>query len=175
MMHHGLPHSVLLDQGTQFTSAFTKSLYKALGIRMSTSTAHHPQSDGQTERANQELEQYCKGTYPSDPSDPPSPIPSASATSVYTSSSYYSFTFISLFILMFTLRSDPPSDPIVFMHSSSVSYSFIVRYLFILFPEPSTACPRVGTVYIQLLNTCYRFPQINSLWTPLTGQFPLLL
>src|SRR6202795_2271425 len=58
--HHGLPHSVLSDQGTQFTSAFTKSLYKALGIRMSTSTTHHPQSDGQTERANQELEQYLR-------------------------------------------------------------------------------------------------------------------
>src|ERR1700675_996830 len=53
----------------------------------------------------------CKGTYPSDPSDPPSPIPSASATSVYTSSSYYRFTFISLFILILTLRLDPPSDP----------------------------------------------------------------
>src|ERR1700675_3168455 len=48
-------------------------------------------------------------------------------------------------------------------------YSIIVRYLLILFPEPSTACPRVGTVYIQLLNTCYGFPQIISLWIPLTA------
>ena len=31
-----------------------------LGIKMSTSTTHHPQSDGQTERANQELEQYLQ-------------------------------------------------------------------------------------------------------------------
>src|ERR1700675_2283783 len=45
----------------------------------------------------------CKGTYPS---DPPPPV-----TSVYISSSYYRFTFISLFILISTLRSDPPSDP----------------------------------------------------------------
>src|ERR1700675_1178640 len=67
-----------------------------------------------------------------------------------------------------------PSDPIVFIHSSSVSYSFIVRYLFISFPEPSTACPRAGIVYIQLLNTCYGFPQIISLWIPLTGQSPFL-
>src|ERR1700675_4255352 len=58
--HHGLPNSVLLDRGTQFTSVFIKSLYKALGIRMSTSTAHHPQLDGQTECANQELEQYLR-------------------------------------------------------------------------------------------------------------------
>src|SRR6202795_1281372 len=112
----------------------------------------------------------CKRTYPPIPSDtlclrvPPDMY-------LYL---FYHFSFISLFILMFTLRSDPPSDPIVFMHSSSVSYSFIVRYLFILFPEPSTACPRVGTVYIQLLNTCYGFPQIISLWIPLTGQSPFL-
>src|SRR6202795_1284019 len=147
---------------------------------MSTSTAHHPQSDGQTERANQELEQYCKGTYPSDPSDPPSPIPSASATSVYTSSSYYSFTFISLFITYSHPPIGPsvepsgfhPSDPITFVYSPSGLYSIIVQYLFILFPEPSTACPRVRLVYIRLLNTCYGFPQINSLWIPLTGQFP---
>src|SRR6202795_2214593 len=66
-----------------------------------------------------------------------------------------------------------PSDPLIFIRSSSGLYSIIVRYLFILFPEPSTACPRARPVYIPLLNTCYGFPQINSLWIPLTGQFPL--
>src|ERR1700675_4541349 len=65
-----------------------------------------------------------------------------------------------------------PSDPIIFIRSPSGLYSIIVRYLFILFPEPSTACPRVRPVYIRLLNTCYGFPQINSLWIPLTGQLP---
>src|SRR6202795_90926 len=107
---------------------------------------------------------HCKGTYPS---DPPPLIPS-----VYMFLSHYHLTTISLFICISILRSDPPSDPIMFIHPSSVLYSFIVRYLFILFPEPSTACPRAGTVYIRLLNTCYGFPQINSLWIPLTGQFP---
>src|SRR6202795_330998 len=99
---------------------------------------------------------YCKGTYPSDPPPP--------YTSVHIYLSYYHLTFISSFIYIFILRSDPPSDPIIFIHSSSGLYSIIVRYLFILFPEPSTACPRVRPVYIQLLNTCYGFPQINSLW-----------
>src|ERR1700675_1912667 len=80
---------------------------------------------------------------------------------------YYHFMFISSFIL----RVHPPCSPSV---SPSGLYSIIVRYLFILFPEPSTACPRVGTVYIQLLNTCYGFPQIISLWIPLTGQSPFL-
>src|ERR1700675_502627 len=49
----------------------------------------------------------CKGTYPSDPpSDPPPPD-----TSVYISLSHYRFTFISLFILISILRSNPPPDP----------------------------------------------------------------
>src|SRR5499426_2824538 len=37
-----------------------RELYRLLGIRLATSTAYHPQTDGQTERANQELEQYLR-------------------------------------------------------------------------------------------------------------------
>src|SRR6202795_2342761 len=90
---------------------------------------------------------------------------------------YYHFMFISSFIL----RVHPPCHPPVLtlrtdlhLRLPSGLYSIIVRYLFILFPEPSTACPRVVTVYIQLLNSCYGFPQIISLWIPLTGQSPFL-
>ena len=36
----------------------TRELYCLLGIKLQASTAYHPQSDGQTERVNQELEQY---------------------------------------------------------------------------------------------------------------------
>src|SRR6202795_250655 len=96
-------------------------------------------------------------------------------------SSYYYLTTISVyFYFPPPVRSSVrpfvfyPSDPIIFIRSSSGLYSIIVRYLFILFPEPSTACPRARPVYIPLLNTCYGFPQINSLWIPLTGQFPSL-
>ena len=38
----------------------TKELNKMLGIRMKLSTVFHPQTDGQTERINQELEQYLR-------------------------------------------------------------------------------------------------------------------
>src|SRR5215471_1786147 len=55
---HGLPTNVVSDRGPQFVADFTKELYKLLGIRSSLSTAYHPQTDGQTERLNQELEQY---------------------------------------------------------------------------------------------------------------------
>jgi hypothetical protein len=55
---HGLPDVVLSDRGPQFVADFTHELYRLLGIKLATSTAYHPQTDGQTERINQELEQY---------------------------------------------------------------------------------------------------------------------
>jgi len=55
---HGLPKRVVSDHGPQFVALFTKELYRLLGIRISSSTAWHPQTDGQTERVNQELDQF---------------------------------------------------------------------------------------------------------------------
>jgi hypothetical protein len=40
--------------------AFTKELYQILGIRQNISMAYHPQTDGQSERTNQLLEQYLR-------------------------------------------------------------------------------------------------------------------
>jgi hypothetical protein len=57
---HGLPRSMLSDRGPQFVAEFMHELYCLLGIIISSSTAYHPQSDGQTERVNQELEQYIR-------------------------------------------------------------------------------------------------------------------
>jgi transposase InsO family protein len=56
--HHGLPDAVSSDRGPQFVAAFTWELYYLLGIKLSTTTAYHPQSDGQMERVNQEMEQF---------------------------------------------------------------------------------------------------------------------
>ena len=55
--HHGLPDRIRSDRGPQFVSEFTRHLYRMLGIKISSSTAYHPQTDGQTERVNQEVEQ----------------------------------------------------------------------------------------------------------------------
>ena len=55
---HGLLKSVVLDRGPQFAAELTKELNRMLGIKTKLSTAFHPQTDGQTERMNQELEQY---------------------------------------------------------------------------------------------------------------------
>ena len=57
---HGLPESVILDRGPQFTAELTKKLNQMLGIEMKLSTVFHPQTDGQTEQINQELEQYLR-------------------------------------------------------------------------------------------------------------------
>jgi len=46
------------DRGPQFAVELTKELNRMLGIKTKLSTVFHPQTDGQTERMNQELEQY---------------------------------------------------------------------------------------------------------------------
>src|SRR5882724_7067705 len=57
---HGLPEEVISDQGTQFVSNFTGSLSQLLKIRITVSTTYHLQTDGQTERVNQEVEQFLR-------------------------------------------------------------------------------------------------------------------
>ena len=53
---HGLPETIVSDRGPQFISAFWEHLTSSLGIKRKLSTAYHPQTDGQMERANQDLE-----------------------------------------------------------------------------------------------------------------------
>src|SRR5436190_13210369 len=57
---HGLPHSIISDRGPTFVSNFWQSLTAQLGVKHKLSTAYHPQTDGQTERLNQTLEQYLR-------------------------------------------------------------------------------------------------------------------
>ena len=57
---HGLPESIILDRGPQFAAGVMRELNAMLGIDSKLSTAFHPQTDGQTERMNQKLEQYLR-------------------------------------------------------------------------------------------------------------------
>jgi len=57
---HGLPESIISDRGVQFAVGIMKKLNSLLGIQTKLSTAYHPQTDRQTERINQELEQYLR-------------------------------------------------------------------------------------------------------------------
>jgi len=57
---HGLPESIISDRGVQFVAGMMKKLNNLLEIQTKLSTAYHPQTDGQIERINQELEQYLR-------------------------------------------------------------------------------------------------------------------
>ncbi|XP_073031216.1 uncharacterized protein [Primulina eburnea] len=57
---HGIPVSIVSDRDPRFTSEFWKSLHRALGTKLAFSTAYHPQSDGQSERVIQILEDMLR-------------------------------------------------------------------------------------------------------------------
>ena len=60
VQQHGLPNSIVTDQGSLFTSKFWSSLYYFLGIKQKLFTAFHPQTDGLTERENSTMEAYLR-------------------------------------------------------------------------------------------------------------------
>jgi len=57
---HGLPHTIVSDRGSQFVSTLWRTLSTRLGVTLQPSSAFHPQTNGQTERINAELEQYLR-------------------------------------------------------------------------------------------------------------------
>ena len=56
---HGIPRRILSNRKLQFASKFMKEFTRALGTKRQLSTVYHLQTDGQTERINQEI-----GTFP---------------------------------------------------------------------------------------------------------------
>ena len=56
--HYGLHDKCISDRGPQFTLAFARELAHLLKYNLKLSSAYHPQTDGETERVNQELETY---------------------------------------------------------------------------------------------------------------------
>ncbi|GKE48384.1 putative reverse transcriptase domain-containing protein [Tanacetum coccineum] len=57
---YGIPVSIICDRDPRFTSNFWKSLQNALGTNLDISTAYHPQTDGQSERTIQTLEDMLR-------------------------------------------------------------------------------------------------------------------
>ncbi|GJR73801.1 putative reverse transcriptase domain-containing protein [Tanacetum coccineum] len=57
---HGVPVSIISDRDGRFTSRFWQTLQKALGTQLDMSTAYHPQTDGQSERTIQTLEDMLR-------------------------------------------------------------------------------------------------------------------
>ena len=68
LANHQTPREIVTDRGTLFTSTFWQTLLSKLGAKSKLSTSFHPQTDGQTERTNQTLEQYLRifSNYPQD-------------------------------------------------------------------------------------------------------------
>ncbi|GJV84827.1 putative reverse transcriptase domain-containing protein [Tanacetum coccineum] len=57
---HGVPISIVSDRDSHFTSRFKQSLQNALGTQLDISTAYHPETDGQSERTIQTLEDMLR-------------------------------------------------------------------------------------------------------------------
>jgi hypothetical protein len=57
---HGVPKKIVSDGATQFTSKFWERLHETLDTQLCFSSAYHPQTDGQTERVNQILEDMLR-------------------------------------------------------------------------------------------------------------------
>jgi hypothetical protein len=57
---HGVPKKIVSDRGTQFTSKFWEKLHESIDTKLNFSSAYHPQTDGQTKRVNQILEDILR-------------------------------------------------------------------------------------------------------------------
>jgi hypothetical protein len=60
VMNHGVPKYITSDRDKLFTSKFWQSVTDQMGFELRMTTAYRPQSNGQTERANQTIEQYLR-------------------------------------------------------------------------------------------------------------------
>jgi hypothetical protein len=57
---HGIPKMVISDRDVKFTSAFWKELFVGINTNLNFNTSYHPQTDGQTERTNQIIEDMLR-------------------------------------------------------------------------------------------------------------------
>ncbi|GJP52562.1 hypothetical protein CLOM_g11664 [Closterium sp. NIES-68] len=61
---HGIPAAMISDRDPKFTSKFWQDTWARYGRRLQFSSAYHPQTDGQTERTNQTMEQLIRTNCP---------------------------------------------------------------------------------------------------------------
>jgi NAD-dependent SIR2 family protein deacetylase len=57
---HGIPKTIICERGTHFVARFREQLHECLGTKLIRSSSYHPQTDGQTERINQILEDMLR-------------------------------------------------------------------------------------------------------------------
>jgi hypothetical protein len=59
---HGVPKKIVSDRDSQFTFKFWEKLHESMDIKLNFSSAYHSQTDGQTERTNQILEDMLRAS-----------------------------------------------------------------------------------------------------------------
>jgi IS30 family transposase len=59
---HGISKTIIFNRGTQFVARFWEQLHECLGTKLIRSSSYHPQTDGQTERINQILEDMLRAS-----------------------------------------------------------------------------------------------------------------
>ena len=58
--YHGLPEAIIGDRDQRWNGHFWRTVFRSLGTKIRLSTAYHPQTDGQTERANRTMEEMLR-------------------------------------------------------------------------------------------------------------------
>ncbi|KAH9111200.1 hypothetical protein AeMF1_014222, partial [Aphanomyces euteiches] len=97
--HFGLPSSIVSDRDPRFTSHFWRALFALCGTTLNMSSSDHPESDGQTERANRVLEDILRSYALSRPKTWSSMLPTACFaynTSVHASTGFTPFYAVHL-------------------------------------------------------------------------------
>ena len=128
---HGVPDAIISDRDTCFTSDFWRALFEATQTKLKFSTAYHPQTDGQTERANRTLLQYLR-CYAS-PSGADWDLHLSAAEFAYNSTKQSS-TQLAPFLLNYGRHPRSPLDSLVLRHEqlplhSSDSATALTRQL----------------------------------------------
>ena len=91
---HGVPRTIVSNRGTRFTSNFWREISRVMGTILAMSSGFHPQTDGQTERANRSIEEMMRayvGRWPNDWDERLGMIEYAYNYSVHSSSGYSPF------------------------------------------------------------------------------------
>ena len=94
VQEHGLPRVIVSDRDTKFTSSFWREVYKVMGTTLAMSSGFHPQTDGQTERANRSIEEMLRayvGKHQNDWDDRLGMIEFAYNNSIHSSSGFTPF------------------------------------------------------------------------------------
>ena len=73
----GMPEQIISDRDSRFTGRFWRALFQKYGTTLSFSSSHHPQTDGQSEILNQQLEQYLRMFIQTDQKDWPDHLDTA--------------------------------------------------------------------------------------------------